>query len=72
MAKRFIDPDRLPLTAEAFQEEREFNAAQRRSGGQLTRTASGYVLRAPGVVRHFADSFEMRAHVFRGGGKPTE
>ena len=72
MAKRFIDANRLPLTAEGFQEEREFDAAQAKAGGKLKRIATGYLLHAPGVVRHFSDSGEMRAHLFRGGGRPTE
>lgn len=72
MAKRFIDPDLLPLSSEGIQEEREFNAAQKKSGGQLRRIQSGYLLASPGVIRHFADTFEMRAHVFSGGGQQKE
>lgn len=67
MVKRFIDPDRLPLTYEAIQEERAFDAAQAKSGGQLKRIASGFVVAGPGVIRHFSDSVDMRAHVFNGG-----
>jgi len=67
MVKKFIDPDRLPLTAEALDEERAFDAAQAKSGGQLRRIASGYVLHAPGVIRHFADSCDMRVHIFHEG-----
>ena len=70
MAKRFIDPDRLPLTYEAIHEDRAFDAAQAKSGGQLKRIASGYVLAGPGVIRHFSDSSDMRAHVFNGGDDP--
>ena len=44
--------------------------AQRTSkAGKLRRIASGYLLAAPGVVRHFADSADMRAHVFQEGRK---
>jgi hypothetical protein len=69
MAKRFIDAANLPLTSEGFQEEREFDAAQAKSGGQLRRISTGFVLHAPGVIRHFSDSDDMRAHVFRGGNR---
>ena len=69
MAKRFIDAANLPLTAEGFQEEREFDAAQAKSGGQLRRISTGFVLHAPGVFRHFSDSDDMREHVFRGGNR---
>lgn len=72
MAERFIDSDRLPLTAEGIQEERAFEAAQKKSGGKLTRIASGYLLASPGVIRHFADSGDMRAHVFQGGHQPKD
>lgn len=73
MPKRHnINPDLLPLTAEAMDEQHAFDAAQVKSGGQLRRIASGYLLDAPGVVRHFADSGELCAHVFRGGGNPDD
>ena len=64
-----INPDLLPLTAEAIDEELAFEAAQVKSGGNLRRIASGYLLDAPGVIRHFADSSEMCAHVFQEGRK---
>lgn len=72
MAKHHIDRDRLPLTAEGINEEHAFNAAQKKSGGNLRRIQSGYLLTAPGVIRHFADSGDMRAHVFHGGCQPKD
>ena len=64
-----INPDLLPLTAEALDEQDAFDAAQVRASGKLRRIASGYLLDAPGVVRHFADTSEMCAHVFQEGRK---
>ena len=70
-SRHSIDADLLPLTAEAIDEELAFDAAQVKAGGQLRRIASGYLLDAPGVIRHFADTSEMCAHVFRGDANPN-
>ena len=67
-----INADILPLTAEAMDEQDAFDAAQVRASGKLRRIASGYLLDAPGVVRHFADSSEMCAHVFQEARKQHE
>jgi hypothetical protein len=67
MARPPVDADLLPLTAEGIQEETTFEAARAKSGGQLRRIATGYILAGPGVIRHFADLTEARAHVFHGG-----
>jgi hypothetical protein len=67
MHKRFIDPDLMPLTYEALEEERAFDAAQAKTGGQIRRIASGYVQNEPGVIRHFSDYENMRTFVFSGG-----
>jgi hypothetical protein len=67
MPKRAINPDLLPLTAEGFDEEAAFDAAQAKTGGQLRRIASGYVQTEPDVIRHFADYENMRTFVFSGG-----
>ena len=70
MAKLYnINPYLLPLTAEALDEQHALDAAQMKAGGQLRRIASGYLLDAPGVIRHFADTSEMCAHVFQEGRK---
>lgn len=70
--RKHIDPNLLPLTAEAIDEEHVFDAAQVKAGGKLRRVQSGYLLAAPGVIRHFADSGEMRSHIFGGGAKPMD
>ena len=72
MKRHNINPARLPLTAEAIDEEHAFNAAQVKAGGNLRRIQSSYLLAAPGVIRHFAISGEMRAHVFQEGRKQHE
>jgi len=72
MARPHVDPDLLPLTAEGMEEERAFDAAQAKASGQLRRIASGYVQTLPGVIRHFADLNEARAHVFHGGKSPND
>ena len=64
-----INPDLLPLTAEALDEQHAFDAAQAKAGGKLRRISSGYLLDASGVIRHFADTSEMCAHVFQEGRK---
>lgn len=69
MKRHNIDPNLLPLTAEAIDEEHAFDAAQVKAGGKLRRIQSGYLLDSPGVVRHFADSGELCAHVFQEGRK---
>ena len=70
--RKQIDPDLLPLTAEAIDEEHAFNAAQVKAGGNLRRIQSGYLLAAPGVIQHFADSGDMRIHVFQEGRKQNQ
>ena len=72
MKRHNINPNLLPLTAEAIDEEHAFDAAQVKAGGKLRRIQSGYLLNAPGVIRHFADFGEMRSHIFGGGAKPTD
>lgn len=66
MNARLIDREKLPLTAEGFDEELAFDEAQAQADGQIQRIATGYVLRRPGVVRHFSDCGDLHAHVFHG------